>query len=101
MKSFEKDQLPEHCGRLCGADGFTHIVMRVALIEGDIIERLEHSNPMTLRQLIENLKLEPCAAAMAVGSLIRQGLIRSFEHEGEVVVELVFEVIDEASVVRR
>ncbi len=85
--SFCKENVDFSCGRLCAKDDLTHIMTRLALIEGHVLERLEHAQIMTLHELIETLECEPCAIAMAVGSLVRQGTIRSWEEGRDVFLE--------------
>lgn len=75
------------CGRSCSQEQWTYLVTRLGLVEGHILEILENGD-LTLRQLMERLEWEPCAIAMATGSLIRQGFIRSFENGGEVFLQI-------------
>ena len=83
-----KHDLEPICGRLCSHDNITHLVTRLALIEGSILERLERERIVALRELMEELKWEPCAIAMAAGSLIRQGIIRSREQGQDIFIEV-------------
>ncbi len=76
------------CGKLCARDNVTYLVTRLALIEGSILDRLENRKAVCLSELMENLEWEPCAVAMAVGSLIRQGFVKSVEHGLDVFLEL-------------
>lgn len=80
--------LPGRCGRLCSSDHLTHLVTRLGLIEGDILELLECDRIINLRELMDLIKWESCAIAMAVGSLIRQGMVRGIEHGPEIFLEL-------------
>ena len=80
-----QEVLYSHCGRLCSKDKVTYLVTRLALVEGEILERLENSNEVTVHQLMEAVAWEPCAVAMAIGSLMRQGMIRGVE-DGENVI---------------
>lgn len=81
---FFKCYLRPECGKLCGHDNLTHLMTRLAIIEGTILERIEQKHIVALRELLENLEWEPCAVTMAVGSLLRQGLIRSLERGEDV-----------------
>ncbi len=83
-----KNDLDSDCGRLCSHDNLTHLMTRLAMIEGTILERLEQRKVMALRKLMEELEWEPCAITMAVGSLVRQGMIRCGENGQEVFLEI-------------
>jgi hypothetical protein len=61
---------------------------RLAMVEGYILERFEDRKIIALRELMENLEWEPCAVSMAVGSLMRQGMIQCSEYEYDVFLEL-------------
>lgn len=80
-----KDALHSHCGRLCSKDKVTYLVTRLELVEGEILERIENSKEVTVHTLMEAVEWEPCAVAMAIGSLIRQGVILGVE-DGENVI---------------
>ncbi len=82
-----KQGLDSECGRLCSHDNNTHLMTRLALIEGSILEHLEKEGIMALRELMEQLEWEPCAVTMAVGSLVRQGFIQCAEYGEDVFVE--------------
>ena len=82
--SFCKEGPDTNCGRLCSHDKLTHLMTRLALVEGSILERLEGVRMISLHELMELKEWEPCAIAMAVGSLVRQGMIRSIERDQEV-----------------
>lgn len=82
-----KHGLEPRCGRLCSHDNITHLITRLALIEGSILERLERERIMALQELMEELEWEPCAIAMAVGSLVRQGIIRTKEQDQDIFIE--------------
>ena len=75
-----KHDLEPICGRLCNHDNITHLITRLALIEGNVLERLERERIVALRELMEELEWEPCAIAMAIGSLVRKA---SFEVESK------------------
>ena len=61
---------------------------RIALVEGNVLERLENEKIIILRELIKDLDWEPCAISMAVGSLMRQGMIECTEYNQDVFIEL-------------
>ena len=83
-----KDGLEPYCGRLCSHDNITHLMTRIALVEGNVLERLENEKIIILRELIKDLDWEPCAISMAVGSLMRQGMIECTEYNQDVFIEL-------------
>ncbi len=82
-----KHGLEPECGRLCSHDNVTHLMTRLAQIEGSILERLENEKVMAIRELMEDLEWEPCAVTMAVGSLMRQGMIQCAEYSKDVFLE--------------
>ena len=82
-----KEDIDFGCGRLCGHGNLAHVITRIGLIEGTILERLEQARIATLHELMETLESEPCAIAMAAGSLVRQGMIRSWERGQDVFLE--------------
>jgi hypothetical protein len=82
-----KNDVDSGCGRLCSHDDMTHLMTRLALIEGSILERLEKEKVIALRELMEVLEWEPCGISMAVGSLVRQGIIQCTEFGKNVFVE--------------
>lgn len=84
-----KHGLDPICGRLCSYDNLTNLITRLALIEGSILERLEMDRVVELRELMEELEWEPCTIAMAVGSLVRQGMIKSTERGQSIFIEMV------------
>ena len=82
-----KHDLEPICGRLCNHDNITHLITRLALIEGSILERLESEKIIAIRELMEEFEWEPCAIAMAIGSLVRQGIIQSREQGQDIFIE--------------
>ena len=82
-----KHGLEPECGRLCSHDNMTHLMTRLAFVEGSILERLEKEKYMAIRELMEELEWEPCAVTMAVGSLMRQGMIQCTEYGEDVFLE--------------
>lgn len=81
------DELHLKCGRSCGEEP-TSLMTRLAIIEGSILEQIEKNVYVTVHQLMEELEWGPCAIAMSVGSLVRQGILRSFENKQEVYLEI-------------
>jgi len=82
-----KQGIEPECGRLCSHDNSTHLMTRLALVEGSILERLESEKIMGLRELMEELEWEPCVLTMAIGSLVRQGVIQCAEYGEDVFIE--------------
>ncbi len=83
MEKREGTDLHPLCGRLCSQEDLTNLVTRMGLIEGDVLGALDKGE-LSLRDLMKTLRWEACAVAMATGSLLKQGLIRSVENGGEV-----------------
>ncbi len=63
------------------------LMTTLGIVEGDILTYLERFGTTTMRQLIRELEWPAPMVMMAVGALIREGLIRALRHELEVVVE--------------
>ena len=82
-----KGGLEPNCGRLCSHDNITYLTTRLGLVEGEILERLENEKIIILRELMEQLGWESCAVSMAVGSLVRQGMIQCREYGRNVFLE--------------
>ncbi len=82
-----KGGMEPNCGRLCSHDNLTHLMTRLALVEGSILERLESEKILALRELMDHIEWEPCAVTMAVGSLVRQGMIQCREYGRNVFLE--------------
>ncbi len=87
QKKCGKHGLEPECGRLCSQDGFAHLMTRLTFIEGEILEKLDEDTIVALRELMEKLEWEPCAVTMAVGSLVRQGLVKCDEYGKDVFIE--------------
>ncbi len=65
----------------------TPIMAVLGVVEGEILERLESSGPMPLYRLIQAQEQPASLVMMAVGALIRQGLLTGNEHRLELVRE--------------
>lgn len=61
-----------------------HLLTRLEIIEGQILEHLEKKEITPLRELMDELNWQPCAISMAVGSLVRQGVVKCAEYGKEV-----------------
>jgi hypothetical protein len=59
----------------------------LGLTTGDVLTEVDSSGAITLRRLIRKLDWPVYLVLMAVGALVRQGLIRATQRELEVVVE--------------
>ena len=75
------------CGKLCGADHMTHLLMRMEILEGNLLDYIATHPSISLHQMIEDLDLQPCIISMTVGVLIRQGLVEATENENEVLLK--------------
>ncbi|MBI2093777.1 MAG: hypothetical protein HYT88_03530 [Candidatus Omnitrophica bacterium] len=62
------------------------IITELGLTEGEVLTHLEESGPTGLRRLTLLLARPPHYVVMAVGSLIRQGLIKDFRGDWDLVV---------------
>ncbi|PIQ83442.1 MAG: hypothetical protein COV75_07345 [Candidatus Omnitrophica bacterium CG11_big_fil_rev_8_21_14_0_20_63_9] len=63
----------------------------LGLAAGEVLIEIEWSGAATLRQLIRKLDRPVYLVMMAVGVLIRQGLVRATQRELEVLVEPILE----------
>ena len=63
------------------------LITPLGLVEGDVLLYLEAYGSTTLRQLIRELEWPTSLVTMAVGALVREGLIRAVQHELEVFVQ--------------
>jgi hypothetical protein len=57
------------------------------LVMGELLNEVERSGATTLRQLVRKLDWPVHLVVMAVGVLVRQGLMRVTQRELEVIVE--------------
>lgn len=60
----------------------------LGMVEGEVLEYLDRCEHTTLRRLNQALKWPAYMVMMAVGALIRAGLVRGAQHDLEVVVAL-------------
>ena len=63
------------------------IMTTLGIIGGEILTDLEQHGPSTVRRLIRELSWSAPLVTMAIGSLIRGGLVRATQQELEIVVE--------------
>ena len=63
------------CGRLCGTDQMTHLMMCWGIVEGDLLNYVAAHPSISLNQLIRSLEWQPCLITMAVGLFIREELV--------------------------
>jgi len=75
------------CGRLCGADQTTHLMTRLGVVEGDVLDYVCKHPSISLKQLIRGLDWQPCIITMGVGSLIREGLVEVAEQGNDVLIK--------------
>jgi uncharacterized membrane protein len=60
----------------------------LGLVEGEVLAYLDRQGIATLRRLNQQLGWPAYMVMMAVGALIRAGLVRGIQHDLEVVVKL-------------
>ena len=63
------------------------LITQLGLIEGEVLEYLEARGQASLRHLVRALQQPSVLVMMAVGALIRSGLVRGMQHELEVILE--------------
>ncbi len=59
----------------------------LGLLAGDVLMFVERQGRMTMAQLLQEVKGPASMVLMAVGSLIRQGLVRAIQQDVDVIVE--------------
>ena len=64
------------------------LMTSLGLIEGDVLAYVEEHGATTVRRLIRELEWSAPMVMMAVGALVREGLVRATQHDLEVIVEL-------------
>ena len=80
--------LPEQAWKQPPAETGAPLMTPVGVIEGDVLAMLERDGATTLRRLIRELEWPAPLVMMAVGALIREGLVTAIQRELEVRVEL-------------
>ena len=63
------------------------LMTTLGIVSGEILTDLEQHGPTSMRRLIRELAWPAPVVMMAVGALIREGLIQAAQHELEVVIE--------------
>ena len=63
------------------------LITPLGLIEGEALTALEQAGVVPMRRLIRELDWPAPMVIMAVGALIRQGLVRATRHDLEVMIE--------------
>jgi DNA-binding MarR family transcriptional regulator len=69
------------------AEQMAPLMMTLGAASGEILTYLEQHGATTLRRLVRELEWPMVIITMAVGALVRQGLIRSVQHDLEVILE--------------
>ena len=73
-----------------GKAGSTYPLMTfLGVIGGEVLSYLESHSRTTLRRMIEDLPWPAVWVMMAMGALIRQGLVRGIQHGADVIIESV------------
>ena len=65
----------------------TPLIPSLGLVEGEVLSYLEEHGEATLHGLTRVLDWSTAPIAMAVGAVIREGLVRGIRHDLEVVLE--------------
>ena len=80
----------------------TSLMTPLGLIAGEVLTYVEERGATAVRRLVRDLEWPAQMVTMAIGSLIREGLVRAVQHDLEVIIETVPErpvaVQDEAFV---
>jgi hypothetical protein len=64
------------------------LVTAVGLVEGDVLDYLESHGASALRGVVRALSWPVTLIMMAIGSLVRQGMVRGTRRDLEVILEL-------------
>lgn len=76
-------EIMERRGTFTGTGGEVPIITILGVVEGEVLEWLESHGPMPLYRLIQAQERPPSLIIMAVGALIRQGMLMGNEHRLE------------------
>ena len=63
------------------------LMTTIGVVEGEVLTYLESHGPTSLRRLMRELDWASPLVIMAVGALVRQGLVRATQHDLEVILE--------------
>ena len=63
------------------------LVTSLGIIEGEVLLHLDINGATPVRRLIRDLEWPASLVTMAVGALIREGLVQADRHELEVILE--------------
>lgn len=63
------------------------MITTLGLIEGEILTYLDQNGKTTLTEITRRLEWPPQYLWMALGSLVRSGLVRIGKHEQEILIE--------------
>lgn len=63
------------------------LMTTLGIISGEALTLLERNGAMSLRSLIRELPWAMPVITMAIGSLVREGLIKAEQHELEIILE--------------
>ena len=69
------------------AAGDRSLMTTLGIIEGDILSDLEQHGTTSVRRLVRELEWPAPLVMMAVGALIRGGMVRAIQHDLEIIVE--------------
>ncbi|OGX28852.1 MAG: hypothetical protein A3B78_02720 [Omnitrophica WOR_2 bacterium RIFCSPHIGHO2_02_FULL_67_20] len=77
------------------------LVTSLGIIEGEVLLHLDVHGATPMRRLIRDLEWSSPLVTMALGALIREGLVRARQHELELIIEpkrpaLISEAVPEA-----
>ena len=67
--------------------GSRSLVTSLGIIEGEVLLHLDVHGATPVRRLIRDLEWPSPLVTMAIGALVREGLIQARQHELEVIVE--------------
>ena len=65
----------------------TSLMTPLGLIEGEVLTHVEGYGATALRRLIRELEWPATLVMMAVGALVREGLIRAVQHDLEIILQ--------------
>jgi len=67
------------------------LITKLGMIEGEILSHLETEGPTNVQDLLSRLPWRSESLLMAIGSLIRQGLVRGIQQNTDLLLEQVRE----------
>ncbi|MBI4342908.1 MAG: hypothetical protein HY599_06040 [Candidatus Omnitrophica bacterium] len=83
----ERDAIAARAMPAGGTGRWPALMTSLGLVSGEILTELEAHGATPMRRLIRELEWPAPMVLMAVGALVREGLVRATQHDLEVILE--------------